>query len=323
MARLLRSLGSWCARHGLVVIAIWALLGIGVGAAVTTFGAETNDDLTLPGTDSQAAKDLLEERFPPQQNGVNPIVFDVDDGQAHRRRRQAGGQRSRSRRSQAAPARLQRHRPAQQQRPDRGTAVRGRADRPSSPVLLDVGLRRPRRAELAQEVFDATAPGHATAGITRGRRRLARLARCRPTTTESSEVVGIVAAMVILTLVLGSLVAMGMPIITAVRRARRRPRRRRAARARGRHARRPAPTLATMIGLGVGIDYALFLVTRHQDAARATACRWRTSIAHAVATSGSAIVFAGQHRRHRPALAGRRRHPAGQRARPTRPRSRW
>ena len=80
MARLLGSLGSWCARHGLVVIAIWALLGTGVGAAVATFGAQTNNDLSLPGTDSQAAKDLLEERFPPQQNGVNPIVFDVSTG---------------------------------------------------------------------------------------------------------------------------------------------------------------------------------------------------------------------------------------------------
>ena len=52
------------------------------------------------------------------------------------------------------------------------------------------------------------------------------------------------------------------------------------------------PTLATMIGLGVGIDYALFLITRHQDQLR-DGIPVRESIANAVATSGSAIVFAG------------------------------
>ena len=53
-----------------------------------------------------------------------------------------------------------------------------------------------------------------------------------------------------------------------------------------------APTLATMIGLGVGIDYALFIVTRHQ-AQRRDGMETRESIARAVATSGGAVVFAG------------------------------
>jgi len=52
------------------------------------------------------------------------------------------------------------------------------------------------------------------------------------------------------------------------------------------------PTLATMIGLGVGIDYALFLVTKHRDQL-ARGMERHESIARAVATSGSAIVFAG------------------------------
>jgi len=52
------------------------------------------------------------------------------------------------------------------------------------------------------------------------------------------------------------------------------------------------PTLATMIGLGVGIDYALFLVTKHRDQT-AHGMERQESIARAVATSGGAIVFAG------------------------------
>jgi len=53
-----------------------------------------------------------------------------------------------------------------------------------------------------------------------------------------------------------------------------------------------APTLATMIGLGVGIDYALFIVTRHQ-AQRRSGMATDESIARATATSGGAVVFAG------------------------------
>jgi uncharacterized membrane protein YdfJ with MMPL/SSD domain len=109
--------------------------------------------------------------------------------------------------------------------------------------------------------------------------------------SETSEVIGILVAMLILSLVLGSLVTMGMPIITAVV---------------GLGAAlsvvgllghvlsipTSGPTLATMIGLGVGIDYALFLVTRHQEQLR-DGMAMNDSIANAVATAGSAIVFAG------------------------------
>jgi len=51
-----------------------------VGFAVRSLGAETSNNLDLPGTDSQAASDLLAERFPPQQNGANPVLFHVADG---------------------------------------------------------------------------------------------------------------------------------------------------------------------------------------------------------------------------------------------------
>jgi uncharacterized membrane protein YdfJ with MMPL/SSD domain len=97
--------------------------------------------------------------------------------------------------------------------------------------------------------------------------------------------------MLILALTFGSLVAMGMPIITAVLGL---------ATALGLigllghllNIPTVGPTLATMIGLGVGIDYALFLVTKHRDQMAHGVDR-HESIARAVATSGGAIVFAG------------------------------
>ena len=109
--------------------------------------------------------------------------------------------------------------------------------------------------------------------------------------TETSELVGLVAAMIILAFTFGTLVAMGLPIVSAVfglivglsaigllGHAVTVP--------------TIAPTLATMIGLGVGIDYALFLVSRHR-AQRRDGIAVEESIAAAVGTSGTAIVFAG------------------------------
>src|SRR5262245_55634110 len=80
MARWLYRLGGFAARRRLLVFLVW--LGVCALAVVSVraFGAETNNTLTLPGTDSDAAYDLLAAEFPPQQNGSNPVVFQVDHG---------------------------------------------------------------------------------------------------------------------------------------------------------------------------------------------------------------------------------------------------
>ena len=109
--------------------------------------------------------------------------------------------------------------------------------------------------------------------------------------TESSELIGIIAAMVILTFTFGTVTAMLLPIVTAI-----------FAllttlaiiRMLGHVLTVPtvAPTLATMIGLGVGIDYALFIVTRHFRGLH-DGLEMHESIARATATSGGAVFFAG------------------------------
>ena len=109
--------------------------------------------------------------------------------------------------------------------------------------------------------------------------------------TEWSELIGIIAAMVILTLTFGTVVSMLLPIVTAIL---------------GLASALSiiqilshtttvstvAPTLATMIGLGVGIDYALFIVTRHFRG-MSDGLEVHESIARAAATSGGAVAFAG------------------------------
>ena len=109
--------------------------------------------------------------------------------------------------------------------------------------------------------------------------------------THISEVVGLSMAVIVLLITFGTAVAMSIPIITAIiglvcglsiitliSHVADVP--------------TTAPTLATMIGLGVGIDYALFIVTRHLEQRR-DGMATDESIYRATATSGGAVVFAG------------------------------
>ena len=125
--------------------------------------------------------------------------------------------------------------------------------------------------------------------------------------------IGLVAAMIILAFTFGTLVAMGLPIVSAV-----------LGLAvglslitllgHGVTVPTIAPTLATMIGLGVGIDYALFLVSRHRDN-RKQGMELHESIAMAVATSGQRDRLRRNDRRDRAPRAPRRRDSAGDGAR--------
>jgi uncharacterized membrane protein YdfJ with MMPL/SSD domain len=264
---------------GVWIVGIAALISLAHG-----FGSNTSNNLRLPGTNSQAATDLLASRFPPQQNGSNPLVFHTQTGKVtHASEKQA---------IEACYKRLKKlphvagvvdpfsQQGAPQISKDKQTAF--------IPVLLDVG-GSDLTQEIAQSVLDAGNPG-VKAGMKVAVGGSVGSELSEPA-TESSEVVGLIAATIILAFTFGTLVAMGLPIISAV-----------LGLAAGLslitilgHAVTVptiAPTLATMIGLGVGIDYALFLVTRHRDN-RKQGMELHESVAMAVATSGSAIVFAG------------------------------
>ena len=78
MARKLYRLGLFTAHHRWIVSAVWIAAVIVLLASFRALGGNTSNNLELPGTDSQAATDLLSKRFPPQQYGSNPIVFHAD-----------------------------------------------------------------------------------------------------------------------------------------------------------------------------------------------------------------------------------------------------
>ena len=286
MARLLHRVGLFCARRPLVMIGVWVLVAVAIFASVATFGSQTNNDLSLPGTGSQSAKDLLQDKFPPQQNGANPIVFDVSQGKlTDQAYKQAINDSVKAIKKQ--PHVYSVTNPLSSSGQTAGLLSKDKQTA-FAPVLMDVSSGD-LTTELAQNVMDATAPATKAGITTAAAGSIGTTLSDEP--SETSEIVGIIAAMIILSFVLGSLVAMGLPIITAVAglgialsviglvgHAVAIP--------------SSGPTLATMIGLGVGIDYALFMITRHQEQLRA-GMPMHDSIANAVSTAGSAIVFAG------------------------------
>ena len=284
MSRILGSVGRFCAQHRGLVLGIWLILAAGFILALATIGPKTNNDLTLPGTGSQAASDLLAEEFPPQQNGASPIVFHVDSGQL------TDSALTQAIQDSIAAVRQVPHvysAPDPTANPAAGL-ISDDGQTAFSSVLLDISTGE-LTTDIAQAVIDATEPAQqAGIAVEAGGPIGSTLST---STSEASEVIGILAAMIILTLTFGSLVAMGMPIVMAI-----------AGLIVGLgivgmlghviNIASTGPTLAIMIGLGVGIDYALFLVTRHRDNLRA-GMPIRESIATAVATSGGAVVFAG------------------------------
>src|SRR3989440_4239582 len=238
-------------------------------------GAPTDNDVTLPGSAAQAGRDVLTAHAPRAGDTVGQVVL-------HGRLDDAAIQES-ARRIRAAPH------VTMVSLPDRAT---GSLSADGQTGYMSVTLDVPPRAvdhALAASVDAAAAPARAagmrveTGGV---------LAQALDTSeTETSEVLGLAVAAVVLLLAFRGLVAAALPIVTAILTlscgicliglA-------------GHVASVPtvAASLGTMIGLGVGIDYALFLVTRHRELL-AAGTPVREAVARSVSGSGTAIVFAG------------------------------
>ena len=284
MTKPLYFIGRFCCRHHWPVIVAWLLVAIALVGAGQASGDKTNDNLTLPGTGSTNATDLLQDHIPRQANGNNPLVLESNDGKL-----------TGSANSKAVDSTVKRLR----QTPHVISAVNplGSNGKPFLskdekvayvPVILDLGPAD-LTEEQAQAVLDAGDPAEA-GGLEVSVGGYVGQQLSKPS-TEISEVIGLTAAVVILLLAFGTATAMMMPIFSAViglacalsiirllQNAIEVP--------------SVSATLATMIGLGVGIDYALFIVTRHKQQLKA-GMEVDESIARATATSGGAVVFAG------------------------------
>src|SRR5438270_11789177 len=74
-------LATLCVRRRWIVFGVWLVAGIALVAVSHRLGDNTNDNLSLPGTDSQRATNVLVAPFPAQANGTSPIVLHASTGQ--------------------------------------------------------------------------------------------------------------------------------------------------------------------------------------------------------------------------------------------------
>ncbi len=284
MTGALYRLAGACVRRHWWVIAVWVVSAIAVGAAAVTAGSQTSDNLTLPGTGSTRSLDLLSAKLPNEANGTNPIVLEATQGKlTDSANSKAVDEAVRS--LKRAPHVVRAVSPLSKE----GSAALSK-DAKVGYIAVTLDLAQGELdVDEANAVIDAADPAK-KAGIRVSAGSYLGQEVSKPD-THSSEVIGLVAAVVILLFAFGTVTAMLLPILTAVLglavtlsviglvgHATDVP--------------TVSPTLATMIGLGVGIDYSLFIVTRHKLQLR-DGIDTDESVARAVATAGGAVVFAG------------------------------
>jgi RND superfamily putative drug exporter len=280
----LHAVARFCIRRRLVVIGVWLVVTIALVAVSHRLGETTSENLSLPGTNSQQATDTLAKAFPDEANGTSPIVLHAHSGKLTEAK-YAGAVDQAAADVAKAPNVASVVNPLT---PQGASALSKDQTTGYLSVTLAVSPGE-LSTEQVQSIIDAANPAKAAGLQVETGGQLGQ--KVSKPATESSELIGIIAAMVILTVTFGTIVSMLLPILNAIfgllaTLA--------IIRMLGHVTSVPsvAPTLATMIGLGVGIDYSLFIVTRHFRGLNA-GLDFHDSIARAAATSGGAVFFAG------------------------------
>ena len=266
------------------MLAVWLVVAVALVAISHRMGDNTNDNLTLPGTGSDHAKNVLAKPFPDQSNGSSPIVIHAYSGKLTDSN-YANAVNNAAAQVAKEPFVASVVNPLT---PQGASALSQNQTTGYLSVTTSVSPGSLSTAQ-AQKIIDGANPAKAAGLEVQTGGQLGQ--KVSQPATESSELIGIIAAMIILTFTFGTIVAMLVPIVTAIFAL--------AStlaiiRLLGHVVSVPtvAPTLATMIGLGVGIDYALFIVTRHFRGLK-QGLDLDESIARAAATSGGAVFFAG------------------------------
>jgi RND superfamily putative drug exporter len=278
------ALARWCYQHRFVVITAW--IGLLIGLAVVSQAVKTSNDnsFTLPGTGSGTAQQLLLRSAPARAGDSDQIVWRVSHGSVTNP--------ALEQRMSAMLARVS-HLPEVasvtspylpggkvQVSPDGRTAY--------ATVNFTKAADDLEKADINRVVAVATAAREPGLAVELGGKAISNTEQAP---LSSASAIGIGAAAVILLIAFGSLLAMALPIVTAV-----------AGVGSGLMLIAPlshlmsvnglAPILGALIGLGVGVDYALFIVTRYRRGLQAGLDPER-SATQALNTSGRAVLFAG------------------------------
>ncbi|HEV7626076.1 MAG TPA: MMPL family transporter, partial [Streptomyces sp.] len=283
MATFLYRLGRLAFRRRRIVALIWVVLLVAAGAGASTASDPPDDDFALPGTQAQQAFDVLEERFPEAnaEGASARMVF-----------RAPGGEKITATGNKAAVKKTA------------GELAGGQAAAVTDPFAPRSGAVSKDGTTAYVSVTYKTAADKITDGTREKISSAAETGRDAGLEVETGgdalfvqpdmgngEIFGISVAAVVLILTFGSLIAAGLPLVTAligvmigisgI-----------AALGATLGLSANTSTLAMMIGLAVGIDYALFIASRYR-AELAEGREREDAVGRAVGTAGSAVVFAG------------------------------
>jgi putative drug exporter of the RND superfamily len=269
------ALARWCYQHRFVVITAW--IGLLIGLAVMSQTVKTNYDnwFTLPGTGSGSAQDLLLRSAPAQAGDSDQIVWQVSRGSVT--------DPAIEQRMSVMLARVS-HLPevasvaspylpgSKVQISPNGRIAYATVNFTKAPDNLD-------NADINRVIAVATAAREPGLTVELGGKAISNTEQAP---LSSASAIGIGAAAVILLVAFGSLFAMALPIVTAV-----------AGVGSGLMLMAPlshlmsltdiVPILGALIGLGVGVDYALFIVTRHRHGLQSGLEPERSRVRHAAA----------------------------------------
>jgi len=277
---MLRRLATVSVRHKWLVIATWLLLVAGATVAGQTYGGSFSNDLSVDGTDSQAAHDALVEKFPEMSgDGMQVVVHDENGVATPRVRRHVDSALAAVRTQDAV---------ASAQSPYTGSRPMVSAD--GSTAVATVRFTD-RAADLDAESIEAAQAAFSSVEDLGVQVEFGGAALDTESGPSGSEVIGLAAAVLVLLVAFGSVFAMLVPLLSAV-----------LALGLGLGAIHllagqisigtAGPVVAAMIGLGVGIDYALLVVTRHREGL-ADGRPAEESIPIALATAGRSVLVAG------------------------------
>jgi RND superfamily putative drug exporter len=278
---MLRRVALWCYRRRRLVVVAWIVALVGISVLGSTVGGGLLKTFSLPGTESQRAYDVLGKEF--QRKGdTGDVVFRAKDGSPVT--------------SPAVKAAIEPLLAKLAKEPHVVSVTS-----PYSPAGARF-ISQDKKIAYAEILFDVQS-NDVPVDLAKHMRALAKDANSSSLQVElggymftdqtqpASEAIGILAAMLILLLAFGSLLAMGLPIMTAlfgigiglaiVNLL-----------AKVIDVPSFAPQVTAMIGIGVGIDYALFIATRYRESLHDGA-EPEAAVVYALDTSGRAVLFAG------------------------------
>jgi putative drug exporter of the RND superfamily len=280
----MRRFATWITGHRKTVIIGWIVALVATGMIAGSVGSDFSEEFQLPDSDSKQALDLLEERFPAQSGEAAQIVFEADQGvETPAVERTMEGVFTKV---EGFPH------VSEVASPYEGSGAAAVSDDGRiayATVQFDVTGDKLDEDDVKEIVSVAQGAAGDGLRVELGGQPIAEAQAEEG--EDTSFLVGLAAAIIVLLLTFGSVVAMGLPILTALF-------------ALGvgislitlgTHLFPTAdfaPFLATMIGLGVGIDYALFILTRFRNGL-AEGMEPRDATVAAIDTAGRAVLFAG------------------------------